>query len=265
MRIIVINLDEDIERRTRIESRLLDLGLSWERLPAVDGRRLAPRHESLIDRATWALRGLRFSPGAIGCWLSHRHAQQMVAGGTELMALILEDDISISDDLPDVLERMERGEAGRFDVVRLHRYKPYRKFVPVRRIGSGAIGFLRPADSGTQAYVITRAAAGRLIASIPRMVQLADHALYEHWTHGLVVCSIDPPVVHHSDHGRSSIGARPLSDTPSFGPGQWVRRKRHQIHKKFVRRIAYYRMLNRYSRTGHLSGLRSESGLSGRS
>ena len=179
----------------------------------------------------------------------------MVAGGTELMALILEDDISISDDLPDVLERMERGEAGRFDVVRLHRYKPYRKFVPVRRIGSGAIGFLRPADSGTQAYVITRAAAGRLIASIPRMVQLADHALYEHWTHGLVVCSIDPPAIHHCDRGRSSIGARPLSEVSSFRLGQWVRRKRHQVHKKVVRRLAYYRMLNWSSKTGHLSGL----------
>ena len=63
MRIIVINLDEDTERRTRIESRLLDLGLSWERLPAVDGRRLAPRHESLIDRATWRCGDCGSRPG----------------------------------------------------------------------------------------------------------------------------------------------------------------------------------------------------------
>lgn len=226
MRIIVINLDHDTGRRARIEGRLAELGLRWERLSAVDGRRLEPHHEDLIDRIAHAARGLEFSPGAIGCWLSHRQAQRMVAEGAEPMALILEDDIAIGDDLPDVLERIERG---------------------------GALGFVRPSDSGTQAYVITREAAGRLVASIPRMVQLADHALYEHWTHGLVVCSIDPPVVRHDDRGRSSIGARPLPGKASLHPGRWLRRKRHQIHKKIVRRRSYRRMLRVHAKTGHLS------------
>ena len=112
VRIIVINLDQDTGRRARVESRLAELGLSWERLSAVDGRRLEPHHERLIDRAAHVARGLEFSPGAIGCWLSHRQAQRMVAEGTEAMALILEDDIAIADELPEVLERIERGDAG---------------------------------------------------------------------------------------------------------------------------------------------------------
>ena len=255
MRIIVVNLDVDTQRRERFRNRLLELGLSWERLPAVDGRRLEPHHERLVDRAAQAARGLRIPPGAVGCWLSHRQAQQMVVDGGEPMALILEDDISINDDLPEVLRRIEHGEAGRFDLIRLHRVKLKRRFVPVRHIGNHALGFLRPVDSGALAQVMTREAAARLIVSIPKMVQLADHALYEHWTHGRVVCCIDPPVVYHSDQGRSSIGARPLSDKSSFRPGQWLRRKRHQVHKKFVRRLAFHRMLGWYSRTGHLSGL----------
>ena len=255
MRIIVINLDQDTDRRERIESRLLELGLCWERLQAVDGRRLAPCHEAMIDRAAQAACGLRISPGAIGCWISHRRAQQMVADGPDRMALIVEDDLHIKDGLPDILERIERGAAGRFDVIRLHRIKHRRKFVPVRHIGAYTIGFVRPADSGTLAYVITREAARRLVSSIPRMVHLADHALYEHWTHGLVVCSIDPPLVYHRDEGRSSISARPLSRAPSFKFGQWLRRKRHQIHKNCARRLAFHGMLNWHSRTGHLSGL----------
>lgn len=253
VRIIVINLDHDTGRRARIERRLAELDLRWERLSAVDGRRLGPHHECLIDRAAHAARGLEFSPGAIGCWLSHREAQRMVAEGAEPMALILEDDIAIADELPEVLERIERGEAGRFDVIRLHRYKMHRKFVAAHRIGDGALGFVRPTDSGTQAYVITREAARRLVAAIPRMVQLADHALYEHWTHGLVVCSIDPPVVLHDDQGRSSIGARLLPGKASLRPVQWLRRKRHQIHKKIVRRRSWRRMLRRYAKTGRLS------------
>ena len=253
MRIIVINLDQDTGRRARIERRLAELGLSWERLSAVDGRRLEPHHERLIDRAAHVARGLEFSPGAIGCWLSHRQAQRMVAEGTEPMALILEDDIAIADELPEVLERIERGDAGRFDVIYLHRAKLQRHFVPAARLGAWALGFVRPVDSGALAYVITREAAGRLIASIPRMVQLADHALYEHWTHGQVVCSIDPPVVLHDDQGRSSIGARLASGKASIRPVQWLRRKRHQIHKKIVRRCSYRRMLRRYAKTGRLS------------
>ena len=216
MRIVVINLDTDTHRCSRVARRLAELGLPWERFSAVDGHRLEPHQEDLIDRASAATRGLEFSPGAIGCWLSHHEAQRMVAEGADPMALILEDDLAIGDDLPDVLERIERGEAGRFDVIRLHRYKMRRKFVPVYRIGGNSLGFVRPTDSGAQAYVITREAARRLIASIPRMVQLADHALYEHWTHGLVVCSIDPPVVLHDDEGRSSIGARPLPPPGRF-------------------------------------------------
>ena len=253
MRIIVINLEQDTGRRARIERRLAELGLAWERFTAVDGRRLEPHHEPLIDRAAHAARGLEFSPGAIGCWLSHREAQRMVAEGAEPMALILEDDIAIADELPEVLERIERGDAGRFDVIYLHRVKLKRRFVPVSRFGVWACGFVRPVDSGALAYVVTREAAGRLIASIPRMVQLADHALYEHWTHGLVVCSIDPPMVLHDDRGRSSIGARPLPGKVAFRPVQWLRRKRHQIHKKIVRRRSWRGMRRRYAKTGRLS------------
>ena len=255
MRIIVINLDADTDRRGRIENRLRELNLRWERLPAVDGQRLAPHHEALVDRDEQDARGLRIPPGAVGCWLSHRLAQRIVADSAEPMALILEDDILIDDDLPEVLDTLEGEVAPRFDVIRLHRLNLRRKFLPVLRIGARSIGFVRPSDSGAQAYVITRAAANRLIASIPRMVELADHALYAHWTHGLVVCSLDPPVVLHHDHGRSSIAARRGPESSSFDPGQWLRRKRHQLHKKWVRRIAFHRMLNWSARTGHLSGL----------
>ena len=118
MRIIVINLDEDTERRERIERRMRELGLGWERLAAVHGSRLDASHEALVDRAAHAARGLRFSPGEIGCWMSHRMAQRMVAEGSDDMALILEDDLRIHDDLPEVLKRLEQGAAGKFDVIR---------------------------------------------------------------------------------------------------------------------------------------------------
>lgn len=256
MRIILINLDGDTERRRRVEGRLRALGLDWERLPAVDGRRLTPSHEVLVDRKEQAARGLRISPGEIGCWLSHRAAQRKIAEGPERMALILEDDLDVHEDLPDVLARIEQGAAGRFDVAYLHRCKLKRRYSPVRLLGGGhTLGFVRPADSGTLAYVMTRDAARRYIERVPRMVHIADHALYQSWVHGLVVCSIDPPVVLHRDEGRSSIAARPLGSPAPSGPRPFMRRKRHQIAKKCARRLAFHRNLKSALRTGRLSRL----------
>ena len=244
MRIIVINLDRDTERRARVERRLRELGLRWERLPAVDGSRLDSSHEALVDRAAHAARGLRFSPGEIGCWLSHRMAQRMIAEGPGDMALILEDDVRIDDQLPAVLERLEGQAVGNFDVIRLHRVKLRRKFVPVRRIGAGStLGLVRPNDSGTLAYVMTREAARVMIDRVPRMVHLADHTLYQHWTHGLLVFSVDPPLVFHDDEGRSSISACPGSRSEGIGPQQFLRRKWHQLERKYHRRADFHRML----------------------
>ena len=244
MRIIVINLDEDVERRERVEGCLAALGLHWERLSAVHGMRLTPAHEALVDRVAWARRGLRFSPGEIGCWLSHRMAQRMVAEGGDDMALILEDDLDIRDSLPEVLDGLERGAAGAFDIIRLHRFKRRRRYLPIRSIGAGrTIGLVRPADSGAQAYVISREAARVLIDRVPRMVHLADHTLYQHWTHGLVVCSVDPPLVLHDDRGKSSIGACPGSRIRPADLSHFVRRKWHQLERKSRRRADFYRML----------------------
>ena len=254
MRIIVINLDEDTERLARIKGRIQELGLPWDRLPAVHGSRLDPSHEALVDRDAQAARGLRFSPGEIGCWMSHRMAQEMVAEGPDDSALILEDDLRIQDDLPDVLERLERGATGSFDIVRLHRYKLKRRYFPICDIGAGrTIGFVRPTDSGAQAYVLSREAARSLIERVPRMIHLADHTLYQHWTHGLVVGSVDPPVAFHDDGGRSSIGAWPRSRFKPTSPAHFLRRKWHQLERKYKRRVDFYRMLKSSRREGESS------------
>ena len=244
MRIILINLDEDVDRRERVEGRLAKLGLRWERLSAVHGTRLTPAHEALIDRVAQARRGLRFSPGEIGCWLSHRMAQRMVAEGGDDMALILEDDLDIHESLPEVLDGLDRGAAGAFDIIRLHRSKRRRRYLPVRSIGAGrTVGLVRPADSGALAYVLSREAARLLIDRVPRMVHLADHTLYQHWTHGLVVCSVDPPLILHDDRGRSSIGACPGARGRPADLSHFVRRKWHQLERKYRRRADFHRML----------------------
>ena len=245
MKIILINLDADTERRHRTEGRLQELGLRWERLPAIDGRRLLPEHEALVDRDAQAALGIRrVSPGAIGCWLSHRRAQQMIIESGDETGLILEDDIRIQDDLPEILNQVERGVIRDFEMLRIHRLKKKEKYVPVRNIGNGrTLGLVGFYDQGTQAYLITREAALRFIEAVPRMVYRTDTAINRYWEHGIVAYSLDPPVVFHEDHGQSSINARPGGHHGLFPLDFWIRKQWRQVRDYYPRWRVYRRIL----------------------
>ncbi len=266
MRIILINLDEDRLRLQRTTQRLDELGLSWERLSAIHWRDLTSSHQSLVDHKEQVRQGVRVTPGDIGCWISHRLAHEKVVHGPNDMALILEDDLCIKDDLPTVLQQIERGEAGDFDIIRLHRVKVRRKYVPLRKMKGGrSLGLMYPPDSGALAYVITRRGAQILMEKIPRMVLYADHQLYEYWTHGLIPYSIDPPLVSHDDRGLSSresckvfhhepSSLWPLSSQPSsMLPSQFLRRKWHQLCKKYHRCVDFYTILKEHTKSSHHS------------
>ncbi len=243
MEIMVINLDEDKERLQRTTQRLSALGLSWERLPAIHWRNLTEEHHALVNRERQEAQGIMVFPGEIGCWMSHRLAHQKVAKGPGEMGLIMEDDIEIQEDLPEVLEQIERGEIGSFDIIRLHRFRTHRPYVPVRQIGKErSLGFVRPADLGTQAYVITRRAAQTLMKKVPRMVRSADHQLTQHHIHGLIPLSIDPPVVLHKDGGHSSITTSSTKPRPA-NLSQFMRRKFYQLCRKYHYQADFYKML----------------------
>lgn len=89
----------------------------------------------------------------------------------------------------------------------------------------------------------TRRRCPRIGPATARMVHLEDHTLYRHWTYGLVVGSIDPPVILHDEWGRSSIGVCPGCRPKSASPMHFLRRKWHQLERKCKRRMDFHRML----------------------
>ena len=259
MKIFLINLDTDTQRRQRMTGRLAELGLSWQRLPAVDGDRLTPADEALVDRQAQQALAYVVSAPEIGCWLSHREAHRRIADGADEMALILEDDLEIHDDLPEVLAHIESGVLGDFDVIRLHRARLHRrlKFTPCRRLDAKyRIGLVRPVDLGTWAYVMTRRAARHFIDRVPRMAAVVDRALAEERTHDLVVCSIDPPVVLHDDASHSSIEARGgyARDPGAARPRRWLRKRWGLVRSRYDRWLIFVRS-RRIAKTETLSGL----------
>lgn len=91
MKAYIINMDRCVERMQRMTSLMERLGLSYERVGAVDGKQLdAAALAALVDvKKGYAAP----SAGEIGCFLSHRKCWQQISQADEAYALIFEDDI----------------------------------------------------------------------------------------------------------------------------------------------------------------------------
>ena len=83
--VFVINLDRNIDRLADIERRFAGFPVPPQRLPAIDGTRLA--------QAAVAKLATPDAPrGTLGCFLSHAAAWERLLAGTAACALVLEDD-----------------------------------------------------------------------------------------------------------------------------------------------------------------------------
>lgn len=97
-----INLDQDEERRARLESTFQACGLELIRSPGVRG--------GWLPRLAWTLVGARAgnkSQGVLGCFLSHARAWDLVAA-SDRASLIVEDDALPLFRLASVLERVSQ-------------------------------------------------------------------------------------------------------------------------------------------------------------
>lgn len=92
----VINLDRVPDRWQKMNTRLAELGISVERLSAVDGSAFGNKIPECYTGAT--VRYPRFmSAGEVACFLSHRKCWERLIDSDEEWALCMEDDLLISD------------------------------------------------------------------------------------------------------------------------------------------------------------------------
>ena len=120
--------------------------------------------------------------------------------------------------LPEVLSELEVRD-DLFDVVVLQRRSPRRRFAAGSALPSGhVLGRVRFSDYGSNDYVITRAAAGRFLERIPRMVREIDQALSRFQDNGLDVLYVPrlryPTTKRLVPRSRSSA----TRNAPTIGP-----------------------------------------------
>jgi glycosyl transferase family 25 len=216
--VFVINLQADTQRRRHMSPLLAALGLTGEFVAAVDGRSLSEADRVAYDQDR-ALRvyGVAMLDTELGCYLSHyRLYERIVREGIET-ALILEDDLEISPDLPVLLQDLLTRPDNEWLVVRLeslrHRVRtpPSAEFLGKRVADlSGGAGLyrLRTHVLGAGAYLIRREGAARMLEYGRRIFMPIDHTMDRFWENGILPYVVRPFPVRQRTDFESRIGTR---------------------------------------------------------
>ncbi|MDR1816972.1 MAG: DUF3413 domain-containing protein [Puniceicoccales bacterium] len=225
--VLVINLDRSPERLAKIGARLAELGVAWERLPAVDGREFA--NGTLPENYSPALNRARYhrelNAGEIACFLSFRKAWRTILEKKWDGAVVLEDDAVLSDDFPAALAALS-ANIGKWNAVKLcaPNTRLFRSQVPLAAggvAGDAGGGDTFGGGSGTPprfrlvspfkipnlnpAQAFTTGAARALLDATEKFGAPADVEIRNYWRTGVYFNVLVPPPVAGCDDATSDI------------------------------------------------------------
>ena len=166
----MINLERSPERLESITQQLSTLGLSFERVPAVDGRKMSPEDFERLEARYDDLRKFVFRkalfPTEIACFLSHAACwQRLVESGCE-WGLVMEDDITLSPRFKRFAASSDWIPEG-VRIAQLHGF-PNTAFAVGERypvLDTELLRIVRPTPLCTLAYLIHREAAAWALAN----------------------------------------------------------------------------------------------------
>jgi glycosyl transferase family 25 len=226
--IYLINLDRDTERLAYMANQLAALGLPFDRVSAVHGTAMPDwLRPFFLDTDGDIPTGL--SPGEVGCYASHLMLMRRIAESGE-PALVLEDDIRIEPELPELLRRIHLLPPG-WDIVRLSNSTSLRSF-PVASLHEQyrAVKYSRVPPS-TGAYLISPDGARKFLAYRGTRHLPVDQDLRRTWEHGLATYGILPcPVV------RDAFGTSSIAD---FGPRRRANYKKEHFRSTWLQRARF--------------------------
>ncbi|HGG8948503.1 TPA: glycosyltransferase family 25 protein, partial [Enterobacter cloacae] len=99
MKTFVINLKTEVKKRNNIDAQCKANGFDYEIVEAVNGRELQDEATHLLAQN---LSQARLTKGVIGCTLSHLYIYSRMVADNIPYALVLEDDITITESAKEV-------------------------------------------------------------------------------------------------------------------------------------------------------------------
>jgi glycosyl transferase family 25 len=167
--IYVINLDKDVQRLRWMDEQLTAHKLEYLRLPAVNGAQIP-------SNPHWSHLGA----GEIGCLLSHAYAWRFIAQAHNEHALVLEDDIHVSDDFGDLIRGMSL-DPREFCVHKLETFHANVTLTrqPAYTARRRRAHKLETNHGGTGAYIINKKTASHLLNYIDLFDEAIDIELFD--------------------------------------------------------------------------------------
>ncbi|MCC5977336.1 MAG: glycosyltransferase family 25 protein [Salinarimonas sp.] len=146
--------------------------------------------------------------GELGCFSSHYVAWQWFVEQSEADQLVILEDDTVLD--PDFFLAIDEWTHAleQVDMVRLYGQK-FRRWSRLRRIRNKRLVRYFEAPTGTQAYILTRRGAMRLLRSIKRIERPIDDELNRFWAHGVLPMALFPyPVIECCGPSSATMGDR---------------------------------------------------------
>lgn len=210
-----INLASRPDRREFMERQFQRLGIAAERIEAV---RIDEVDDNLVafhrtPRSLWHLAG-----GDLACGLSHQRCWARLLDTDAPAALVLEDDVVMSPSVSDFLDPTLAGRVGA-DLVKLETFRTAVKLGSVtHRVGSTDLRELCSSQMGGAAYILTRKAARKSLASPLRNQMGVDRFLFGrggyHLLRSRVLQALPSPCIQVDKlDARDAIGASNIAAT----------------------------------------------------
>jgi glycosyl transferase family 25 len=211
--IFLINLERSAARLQRMTDRLERLGLTFERILAVEGRVLTEcEKKALNPPRLWQYKR---SPCEIACYASHLKAIRLVVDRQLPRAIILEDDAMFDDDFG-VWARSDCLLPKGTHILKLEGFGALNTIkIPIAHYKNRAINFAYKSSGGAAAYLITLNGAKKALEKLNIVRGQIDDDLFGYWKNGLRIYEVFPFPARQDgiDQAtlRESNAERPLS------------------------------------------------------
>ena len=203
MKCFVINLKRAVERRQYITTQLTKIIQEFEFVEGIDWKDINPYSLSQTARHIKIKNSFRtMTLGQMGCNLSHRKILNWLVGSSERMIAVLEDDVRVSRDFPEVLDAIVKTQH-RFDILFLGSRFTTKGLVDLIPLNDDFYFSLsRAKEKGAWGYVITKEAAKEFLRILPEVTGPIDDALHAYYLHGLKTYILNPQIVFHEEEGK---------------------------------------------------------------
>ncbi|WP_169777455.1 glycosyltransferase family 25 protein [Campylobacter mucosalis] len=209
MRIFVINLEKDTQKRDDFVKNFSRFSLDYEFINGIYGGGIS---ESELFKLVYDYKNCFLTKGEIGCALSHLKIYQKMIDENIPYALILEDDAGFSDEFCEILAKIDEflSKKDDFELVCLMQLEDACFKNLTIKIDKNLRLYKFSSGFRTHGYIITKTAAAKLLKLNTPIILESDMWLQFYELSGLKIYTLSKDVIFTTDKdgANSSIGTQ---------------------------------------------------------